>query len=461
MAKRGVEARILTEQMVGLTVELACAAWSSTLTMRLRFRLPIQGSANQRVEQPTAGSATLSSFGPWPAFITDSRGYAGSRACSLTTGSSTVLGVGGLSWRWIVKTRRSVRTLGQTLDRNECLWLLFTFAMTLVLMCQTAYAQNCAACATAAVLEDPVSSGEWLLTKQVNEVSVIFVAVRKGKAVGDLSQNDISVRDDDKPPTAILGFRTEQALPLRVGVAIDTSNSVTSRFRFEQAAASAFFRQAVNRDSDLGFVMGFENHPTVTQDFVGDPGLLSQGVERLTTGGGTALYDAVRAACQKLRHRPEPDMVARVLVVLSDGQNNAGEVTLERAIDAAQEAEVTIYTISTNYTRYSVERDWAADEGNSNLRKLAEQTGGRVLFPANPKDVAKAFAKIEEELRSRYAVSYKPSEFTPDGHYRAIKIEARQGGNKVEIRARKGYYARAASWLSSDSSEEVRTSSLR
>jgi Ca-activated chloride channel homolog len=360
-----------------------------------------------------------------------------------------------------METQRSICTFGRTLDRSNCLWLLFAFLATLGVICQTAYAQDCAPCATNAVVDDPVSSGEWLLTKQVNEVSVIFVAARKGKAVGDLSQNDISVRDDDKAPTAILGFRTEQALPLRVGVAIDTSSSVTSRFRFEQAAASAFFHQAVNRDSDLGFVMGFENHPTVTQDFVGDPDLLSRGVDRLTTGGGTALYDAVRAACQKLRNRPEQDMVARVLVVLSDGQNNAGEVTLERAIDAAQEAEVTIYTISTNYARYAAQRDWAADAGNSNLRQLAEQTGGRVLFPANPRDVAKAFTKIEEELRSRYAVSYKPSEFTPDGHYRAIKIEARKGGEKVEIRARKGYYARAASSLSSDPAEEVRTSSLR
>jgi len=326
-------------------------------------------------------------------------------------------------------------------------------------MCQTAYAQGCAECATSALAEDPVPTGEWLLTKQVNEVSVIFVATHRGKPVADLAQSEISVLDDEKPPTAILRFRTEQALPLRVGVAIDTSNSVTSRFRFEQAAASAFFHQAINRDSDLGFVMGFENHSTVTQDFVGDPDLLSQGVDRLKIGGGTALYDAVFAACKKLRNREEQDMVARVLIVLSDGQNNAGEVTLQRAIDAAEEAEVSIYAISTNYTSFSP--DWASVSGNSNLRKLAEQSGGRVLFPADPKDVAKAFAKIGEELRSRYAVSYKPAEFTPDGHYRTIRIEARKDGDKVEIRARKGYYARAASWLSLDAEEEVRTSSLR
>ena len=144
-------------------------------------------------------------------------------------------------------------------------------------------------------------------------------------------------------------------------------------------------------------------------------------------------------------------MVVRVLVILSDGQNNAGEVSLERAIDAAQEAEVTIYAISTNYRSLSKVRDSDIDQGNSNLRMLAEQNGGRVLFPGSPKEVAKAFVKIVEELRSGYVVSYKPAEFALDGRYRTIKIEARRAGEKLEIRARTGYYARAASWLVSAS----------
>jgi len=343
------------------------------------------------------------------------------------------------------------------------MWWLFAFITALGLISQAGYGQDCAQCATNTLLQDPeVPTGEWLLTKQVNEVNVLFVAAHNGEPVADLSRNDIVVRDDGKAPKAILGFRNEQELPLRVGVVIDTSSSVTSRFRFEQAAASAFFRQAMKRNNDLGFVMGFENHSTVTQDFASDPDLLSQGVEELTIGGGTALYDAVRAACQKLRNRPEQDMVARVLVVLSDGDNNVGDVTLERAIDAAQESEVTIYTISTNYKTMSAGApNLAADRDNSNLRKLAEQTGGRVLFPSHPKDMAKAFVKIGEELRSRYAVSYKPADFMPDGRYRKIKIEARKMGARLEIRARQGYYARAASWLSSDSPEEVPTASLR
>ena len=350
-----------------------------------------------------------------------------------------------------MEMHRSVCTPSRRVDRNRRRCLLYAFVNAFAVLCQASYAQDCAQCATNALPEPPVPTGEWLLTKEVNEVNVLFVAARRGKPVDGLSQNDIAVQDDNKAPAAILGFRTEHELPLRVGVAIDTSSSVTSRFRFEQAAASAFFRQAMSRDGDLGFVMGFENHPTVTQDFVGDPDLLSQGVELLSVGGGTALYDAVRTACQKLR-RPEQDMVARVLVVLSDGQNNAGAVSLEGAIDAAQEAEVTIYAISTNYpTSFSSARD-LADQGNSDLRKLAEQTGGRVLLPSDPKAVAKAFAKIGEELRSRYAVSYKPADFMPDGRYRKIEIQARQTGEKLEVRARKGYRARLASSLSSDSS---------
>ena len=131
-----------------------------------------------------------------------------------------------------METQGLICRLERTIDRSACLWLLFVSVATFGVMCETAYPLGCAQCTTNAFLEAPVSSGEWLLTKQANEVNVLFVAT---KAVGDLSRNDITVRDDDKPPTAILGFRTDLELPLRVGVAIDTSSSVTSRFRFEQA----------------------------------------------------------------------------------------------------------------------------------------------------------------------------------------------------------------------------------
>ena len=118
---------------------------------------------------------------------------------------------------------RPINKLKRTLDLNRYLWLLFAVMTSLGGNLRPAYAQNCAQCATNAVLDTPVSTGEWLLTKQVNEVNVLFMAARKGKPVSDLSQNDISIRDDNKPPAAIRGFRTERELPLRVGVVMDTS----------------------------------------------------------------------------------------------------------------------------------------------------------------------------------------------------------------------------------------------
>jgi Ca-activated chloride channel homolog len=339
-------------------------------------------------------------------------------------------------------TMHSVNTQERAADSSWLWWLLLTTLVCVSL--RPVYAQDCAACATVAAADESASAGEWSFKKQVNEVHVLFVASHDNKPV-DLAQSDISLRDDNKEPAAVLGFRTERELPLRVGMVIDTSSSVTSRFRFEQSAASLFLREAVNRTGDLGFVMGFDNHATVTQDFSDNPDLLAKGVQQLKPDGGTALYEAVRTACRKLRHRPEQDMVARVLVILSDGQNNAGEAGLQDAIVAAQEAEVTIYAVSTNYPTSFIQEDLSAVAGNKNLHQLAEQTGGRVLMPPTPKGLDKAFAKISDELRSRYAISYRPADFATDGHYRKIKIEARKGGDKIQIRARKGYYAREAS----------------
>jgi VWFA-related protein len=334
---------------------------------------------------------------------------------------------------------RTPATFGRTANLNRWFWLVLFLGWATFL---AAHAQDCVPCATLATSATP--DGEWSFRKQVNEVNVLFVASRRGKLVSDLSPNDITVVDDNKPAAAILAFRTERELPLRVGLVIDTSESLKRRFRFEQAAASAFLRHVLDRDGDLGFVLGFSNYPRLTQDFTRDPEALSQGVQQLTIGGGTALYDAISAACARLRNRAEQDMVARIVVVLSDGDNNTGALDLNAAIDAAQRADIPVYAISTNYRRTDLEYNLSAEQGDSVLRKLTEQTGGRLLHPGGPAEVPKAFAKIVEELRGRYAVAYRPADFTADGRYRKIRIEARRRGEKLQVRARKGYYAKAA-----------------
>ena len=326
-------------------------------------------------------------------------------------------------------------------------WLLVALAAVFLVTATTTYAQDCAQCVSSGATENPVIASEWSIKKQVNEVNVLFVAAKGSRFVGDLSRSDITVQDDNKAPAAILGFRTEKDLPLRVALLIDTSDSLTSRFRFEQVAASAFLRQSLSQATDQAFVMGFSDHQKLMQDFTHDPDLLAQGVDRLKIGGGTALYDAVRASCQELLRHPEADVVARILVILSDGQSNGGNLHLEDAVDIAQRAGVTIYTISTHPPVMPRDMDdLAGVEGNRNLRRLAEQTGGRVLFPESPKEIGKAFEKITEELRNRYAISYRPANFSNDGRYRTIAIEARKEGKRLQVRARKGYYARQPYW---------------
>jgi VWFA-related protein len=275
------------------------------------------------------------------------------------------------------------------------------------------------------------------LKKRVNEVNLLFIATHRSKPVLGLSREDIRLLDDNKPPAVISDFRTQDGLSLRVGMLIDTSGSVTSQFRFEQKAAGLFLQQVITHKDDLGFVLGFANRANLVQDFANDPELLARGALQLKIGGGTALFDAVHGACHKMKQHEERAPVARVLVVLSDGESNSGDSTLQDALSAAQESEVIIYTIST---RFHGDHEQSSS-GQRILEDLARHTGGRVLYPEGPRDLAKSFSKISEELRSRYSLSYVPSDFTPDGRFRKIKLEARFAGRKVTVRVRPGYYA--------------------
>ncbi len=160
---------------------------------------------------------------------------------------------------------------------------------------------------------DPATStaGQWTIRKVVDEVAVFFGVTSGGRTVTDLTLSDITVRDDNKPPEKVLQFTPQSKLPLRLGMVIDTSGSVQSRFSFEKHAAAKFLQQMLTNSSDLGFVAGFADTPTVTQDFTGDHEKLADGVNALTGGGGTALFDAVSYGCWKLAAYPERERVAR------------------------------------------------------------------------------------------------------------------------------------------------------
>lgn len=274
------------------------------------------------------------------------------------------------------------------------------------------------------------------IRKDVREVNVVFTVTDKhGRFVKDLKKEDIKVLDDNKPQD-VLSFRSETDLPLRVGLLVDASNSIRDRFKFEQEAAIEFLNQIVRPKSDKAFVIGFDSVAEVTQDYTDSTESLARGVRMLKAGGGTALFDAIYYACREKLQNPPASGVAgnrRAIILLSDGDDNQSRVTREEAVEMAQRAEVIIYAISTNITGIK-------SRGDKVLERFAETTGGRLFTPFKLQDVADAFTEIQDELRSQYAISYHPNDFTEDGRYRTIAIDAPSKKN-LRVRSRKGYYA--------------------
>jgi VWFA-related protein len=270
---------------------------------------------------------------------------------------------------------------------------------------------------------------------QANEKNVIFTVTDKhGRFVKNLTKEKFILLDDNKPPESIKDFRAETDLPLRVGLLVDASNSIRERFKFEQEAAIEFLNQIIRPKKDQAFVIGFDTTPDVTQDFTNDTEQLANGVRMLRPGGGTAMFDAIYGACRDklLKVNSRESSLRRAVILLSDGEDNQSRVTREEAIEMAQRAEVIVYTISTNVSGTKT-------RGDKVLERIAESTGGRAFFPFKIEDVANAFHDVQEELRSQYAIAYKPAAFQMNGQYRTISISAED--KKLHVRAPKGYFA--------------------
>lgn len=284
--------------------------------------------------------------------------------------------------------------------------------------------------ATSGAADEPILT----ITKRVDEVNVLFIATdRHGKFVRNLNQADFSIFDDHKPVQSILNFRRETDLPIEMGLLVDVSGSVQGRFGFEKEAATGFLQHIIRPGYDRAFVVGFNKESRLTQDFTDKVPLLSAGVQRLSNGGGTALYDAIYTACKdKLLREHSEHPIRKALVILSDGEDNQSQYTRAQAIEMAQRAEVLIYAISTDDSGLIL-------RGDKVLEDLASATGGRAFFPYKMKDITHSFAAIEDELRSQYDVSYKPTDFDADGRYRSIEITAVK--KDLQVRARRGYYA--------------------
>jgi Ca-activated chloride channel family protein len=238
---------------------------------------------------------------------------------------------------------------------------------------------------------------------------------------------------------------------------MDTSNSIRDRLKFEQDAATSFLFSVLRHHTDQAFVMTFDDEPSVLQAFTDDAGRLRDEIVKTRAGGGTAVYDAIYTACDKeLSHPPRPpgdapDVVRRVMIVISDGDDNLSNHTRAEAIEMAQRYSVVIYTISTSTEWIQLSQtnpDKLADrkthltEGDKILADLAEETGGRAFFPYHVDDLDQSFQDIGDELRNQYSIAYIPTNSILDGKYHRIRIET-PDHKGYQVRARRGYFAKA------------------
>lgn len=293
----------------------------------------------------------------------------------------------------------------------------------------------------------PVEESEGIIRGGVDLVNILAtVRGKNGALLGTLQQSDFKVFEDGKEQE-IKYFARESNLPLTIGMLIDVSGSMDGLIPAEQRAGSKFFEQVLRKD-DLAFLISFGKDSELLQDSTNSLRLLERGLGELKlnmpVGGlhpgpvptmsnqaGTVLYDAVfLAADERLRR----EAGRKVIVLITDGVDTGSRVTRQKAIEAAQKADAIIYSIFYNP---SMGFGGGGDEGT--LKRMSEETGGRVFSVGRRENLDEIFKQIQEEMRTQYSVSYSPANSVKDGSYR--KLEFKMSNKDYKVQARKGYYA--------------------
>ena len=284
-------------------------------------------------------------------------------------------------------------------------------------------------------VQQPVQADEpTRIQVDVTRVSLLYtVTDRKGRFVTNLTKDDFEVIDSRKPQT-ILEFNAESDLPLRLGILIDTSNSVRERFKFEQDAAIEFLNNTIHANQDRAMLVSFSEQAQLVSDLIGDTEKLATAIRQLRPGGGTALYDAIFFACRDKLSQDQPKhKFRRAIVIASDGDDNQSQYSRDQALEMAQKADVVLYAISTNISK--IESD-----GDKVLKYYAAETGGKAFFPFKVEDLEQSFENIANELRHQYNIAYKPEPLKTDGLFHAVELRVKNRKDLV-VHVRKGYYA--------------------
>lgn len=269
------------------------------------------------------------------------------------------------------------------------------------------------------------------IRKSVQEVRVdFFLASPNGSPVPGLKSTDFTIDQDNQPVPDLTGFYPDQNLPLHLLLMIDVSDSMTRGFAAERNAAITFLRSVVRPGIDLSAVASFATHLALdsARDASSPDTLLRIGM--LHSEGLTALYDSLSESAVAFReYGGENSPSRRVLVLLSDGDDNYSLHSLDSAIAAAQESNVVIYAITAHKPNLFY-------RGDAILQKITAETGGRFFVIKKFEDSSRVFAEIEQEIRNQYTATFRPSGDVCG--YHTLRIEPRD--HSLRARSRVGFY---------------------
>jgi len=307
------------------------------------------------------------------------------------------------------------------------------------------------------VLSLATSAQDTVIKVNVDLVNVLCSVRNKGNGlVGNLEKSDFKLFEDGKEQE-IKYFTRETDLPLTIGMLVDTSKSQENLIEPERRAAYQFFK-VVLRKKDMAFLLQFGAEAELLQDSTGSAQMLQDGLRQLRLsvplGGlhpgpvptaqnqaGTILFDAVYlAATEKLKG----EVGRKVMVVITDGDDTGSKTPRDRATEAAQKADTIIYFIDYEDPRYhgggfGTIRIGGGGSGNADMSRMSSETGGRVFRVDRKHPLPDAFKELQDEMRSQYAIGYKPANDKRDGSFR--KVEIRTADHNLKVQARKGYYA--------------------
>jgi len=313
---------------------------------------------------------------------------------------------------------------------------LYTISLLLLFLVPPGFAQVVASNAVAdksSVSTAPIALA-MVLEKQVQEVNLVLsVTDRRGHFVRGLLPGDLTILDNNKQQTAITFFESQTDLPLHIAVVLDISSSVAYRFVQEQETMRAFLHE-VAKPHDSVELIAFNQGVRLVAPINGNWKPLSKRVKRMKPGGETALYDAVTAASRRLAQDARP--ARRIIILVSDGQENHSTATSDSTIAEVLKDEAVLYAVNIGDDHFSE----AGKQGDQVLQQLSDATGGSYLQAGPNGAVDSAFGKIRRELRSQYALAYKPSNLAGQ-LFHQLKVVA---GN-LRVRCRTGYYAKQAS----------------